>query len=93
MKPTPEDGFYFVSVGGSKVEIARIHKGLMYSTGCADAHPLDGVELIQLIHPAMFPQTEKQKTAEKKRDERLWEQRRKDRIASGLPAYGYRKFE
>ena len=51
----PRDGFWFASVGGNPTEVVRIHAGQMFSTGCADAHPLDGVELIERIKRMDMP--------------------------------------
>lgn len=63
----PRNGFWFASVGGAPTEVVRIHGGLMFSTGCADGHSLEGVELIERIEDDAFPLPKRKREAAERR--------------------------
>lgn len=64
MTQIPKDGLWFASVGGNPTEVVRISGGQMYSIGCADPHPLDGIELIEMITKDDMPLSVKRQAAQ-----------------------------
>ena len=84
----PKAGFWYASVGGAKTEIVRIHDGLMFSTGCADGHALEGVELIERIDDEEFPLPKVKREANAKK----WEATKLRDARNGV-WHNYRRFE
>lgn len=82
----PRKGFWFASVGGAATEVVRIHEGQMFSTGCADGHSLEGVELIERIEFLPPPKAEREANIKK------WEARRERERARGV-WHNYRSFK
>lgn len=84
----PKDGLWFASVGGNPTEVVRVSNGQMYSIGCADPHPLDGIEFIERIAKNDMPLSVKRQASQ---DRAFRAARTRFRNQHGF-SQGYRRF-